>query len=79
MAWNGDLKARMGSATTFKEKGSNARGGHIEDNLAFRAQLIAEGVVEIGLASAPRPMKKDNLPCSIGEGRENLIKGSVLI
>jgi hypothetical protein len=41
--------------------------------------LIAEGVVEIGLASAPRPMKKEDLPCSIGDGRENLVKGSVLI
>jgi hypothetical protein len=79
MAENGDLKARMGSATTFEEKGSNARGGHTENNLAFRAQLIAEGIVEIGLASAPRPMKEEDLPCSVGDGREDLIKGSMLI
>jgi hypothetical protein len=37
MAWNGDLEARMGSATTIEKKGSNPRGGHTEDNLAFRA------------------------------------------
>ena len=55
------------------------REGHIEDNLALRAQLIAEGVEEIGLASASRPMKEENLPCSISDGRENLDKGSVLI
>ena len=79
MAGNGDLEAGMGSATTFEEKGSNPRGGHTEDNLAFRAQLIAEGVVEIGLASPLRPMKEEDLPCSIGDGRENLVKGSALI
>jgi hypothetical protein len=79
MAENGDLEARMDSVTTFEEKGSNARGGHTEDNLAFRVQLIAEGIVEIGLASAPRPIKKEDLPCSIGDGREDLVKGSVLI
>jgi hypothetical protein len=69
----------MGSVATFEKKGSNARGGDTEDNLMLRAQLIAQGVVEIGLASASRPMKEEYLFCLIHNSRDGPVKGSLLI
>src|SRR6267154_4993324 len=41
--------------------------------------MIAKGVVKIGLACASRTMKEKCLPCCIGNGRDNPIKGRVLI
>ncbi len=41
MAGDGNFEAGMGSTTTFEEKGSNARGGNTENNLALGAQMVA--------------------------------------
>ena len=79
MTGDRNFEGGMGSATTFEEKGSNARGCNTEDNLLMGAQFIAKGIIEVGLASAPRPMKKEDLPCSIGDGRNDLVKCSSLI
>ena len=62
MARNGDLEAGMGSATTWKKKGSNARGCNTQYNLVLGAQVIAKGVVKESLASASSTMKKEYLP-----------------
>ena len=61
MAGDGNLKAGMGSATTLKEKSSNARRSNTENNLVLRAQVIANGVIKEGLASASSPMKEEDL------------------
>jgi len=79
MARDRDFEAGMGSAPTFEEKGSNARGGHTENDLVLGSQVIAEGVVEVGLASAPRPMKEEDVSWFIGDGKHDAIKGSLLI
>jgi hypothetical protein len=79
MAGDRDFEAGMGSATPFEKKGSNPRGGNTEDNLAMGAQFVAEGVIEVGLASAPRPMKKEDLSSFIGDSRDDLVKGCSLI
>jgi len=79
MARDRDFEAGMGSAPTFEEKGSNARGGHTEDDLVLGSQVIAEGVVEVGLASAPRPMKEEDVSWFIGDGKHDAVKGSLLI
>jgi hypothetical protein len=52
----------MSSATSLEKQSSNARRCHTENNLALGVQVIAEGVVEEGLASAPRSMKEEDLP-----------------
>ena len=79
MAWDGNFETGVGSVPTFEKKGSDARGGNTEDDLMLRAQLIAEGVVKISLAGAPRPMKKEDLSSSIGDGKHDAVKGSLLI
>ena len=53
----------MESMTTLEKESSNARGSHTENNLALGVQMIAKGIVEIGLASASRTMKKKDLSC----------------
>ena len=50
MAGNGDLEAGMEGATTFEKEGCNARGSNTKDDLCLRAQMVAKGVVKVGLA-----------------------------
>jgi hypothetical protein len=69
----------MCSTTTLEKESSNARGCHTENNLALGAQMIAKGVVEIGLACTSRTMKEKDLSCRIGDSRRDLVKGRVLI
>jgi hypothetical protein len=79
MARDGDLEARVCCAPTLKKKGSNPRGCNTEHNLPLGAQVVAEGVVMVGLASASRPMKEKDLPCFGSNSRRDLLKGSTLI
>ena len=62
MARDGNLKIGMSSATTLEKEGSNPRGGNTQYNLVLEAQVIAEGIVKEGLASASSPMKEKDLP-----------------
>ena len=76
---NGDLEAGMGSATTLEKKGSNPRGCNAKNDLLLGAQVVTEGVVKVGLASAPRTMKKEGLARLVANGRRDLVKSSTLI
>ena len=65
MKVDGDLEEEMDSATTFEKKCSNSRGCHTKDNLALGAQVIAKGVVDIGLASTSSAMQEKVCPVEL--------------
>ena len=79
MVRNRNLKGEMSCMTTLKKKSNNARGCNTEHYFPLSTKMIAEGIIEIGLASIPRPMKKKNLPCFIKKSTGNSFKGSMLI
>ena len=79
MNGNGDFEAGMSSATTFKKKCCNARGSHTKNNFALGAQVVAKGIVKIGLACATSTLNKKDLPCSVGNCSRDSVKGRVLI
>jgi hypothetical protein len=79
MVRNRNLKGGMSCATTLKKKSSNARGCNTEHYFPLSTKVIAESVIEIGLASTPRPMKKKYLPYFINNSRGDSFKGSMLI
>ena len=41
--------------------------------------MVAEGVVEVGLASASRTLKEKDLSCQVSDSRSDFIKSRVLI
>jgi hypothetical protein len=49
----------MRSATTHENQGSNSRGCHTEYNGSLGPKSIAKCIVDIGLASSTRAMKKE--------------------
>jgi hypothetical protein len=78
MDGDGDLEAGVGSATTLQKKCSNPRGCNAKHNLPLGAQMVAERVVEVSLACAPRTMEEEGLPCLVCDRRTDLLKGSLL-
>ena len=79
MDLNGDLEARVCCASSREKKGSNARGSDTEDNLAFRAELVAEGLVDECLASASRSMEEEALASIRHDRLDDLGEGVKLL
>jgi hypothetical protein len=48
--------------TTYENQGSNSRGCHTEYNGSLGLKSIAKCIVDIGLASSTRAMKKKQWP-----------------
>jgi hypothetical protein len=59
---NRDFEARVRSATTHQNQSSYSRECNTEDNGTLGMKCISEGVVDIGLTSSSRTMKKKHWP-----------------
>jgi hypothetical protein len=76
---NKNFEARVKSVTTHQNQSSYSRGCNTEDNGTLGTKCIAESVVDIGLASFSRTMKKKALARVSVYSMHDLVKGRALV
>ena len=76
---DGDFESVMGSGPSRKEKGSNARRGHTENNLLGSSEMVAECPVDKGLPTASCSMQEEALASSVCDCIDNFSESSLLL